>query len=183
MHLLKSGERKDVSIQQLIDYDVDNSCDALVALRRVVRTGIASVDTYPYVDGLRGTMKKIDSIIGVKDVTGWNEIHQYNYLRLIRMLQRGPAVVWARMDETLFGDNEMNINRPGIHRYPLYGVPNHMMVCVGYDFRDEPHWILQNSWGKKHANNGYLYYGPRGYPEFDDQFRYFPFICCRPLPM
>ncbi|XP_026455638.1 zingipain-1-like isoform X1 [Papaver somniferum] len=164
-HIIRYGKHVALSAQQLIDYFYhfvnNDGQNTFWAMEFVRKFGIARAVDYPYV-GYHCEPKKFKPYVRFEDIRTWTEDEEKaiakDHTPLQRELQHGPIIVGLPGDADDADDGyRLKEYHGGLYTGPLRYTSGHVGVGVGYDFaKDIPRWIVQNSWGSKWGENGFV---------------------------
>uniref|UniRef100_A0A0N5A142 Cathepsin L-like n=1 Tax=Parastrongyloides trichosuri TaxID=131310 RepID=A0A0N5A142_PARTI len=152
----KNGQLYNLSIQQIADCTVNNSCDGgwmTTAYAYAIKNKLETSEEYPY-KGVEGTCK-ITNNNEIVNINSYKNIQPNNetYLELL-VISVGPIAVGMDASQAAFQNY-----KSGVYDNKNCSTDiNHAVLIVGLgsDVINGDYWIIKNSWGTNWGIDGYF---------------------------
>ena len=151
---LSTEQLVECAVGYLYKSDKCNYGDISGAFKYIGRTGLCSIDTYPY-SSENGTTSYCKACYPISFITNCYDIKKNNQLLLKQVVAKQPVSTYIDINSENIqfysggiikncGKNNNSIN------------PTHGILVVGYGEEDgEKYWLIKNSWGETWGINGY----------------------------
>lgn len=154
-----------LSEQQLVDCSIENNgCNGglmHIAFDYCIENrGLTSNELYPYNASDGNCQLYYNKINSNFPIVNGSNIKKYNYIvprsviDIMASLKRGPIAIAldaSPFEFRFYKDGIIDINPSNNSQL------NHAVLLTGYEkYENGSYWIIQNSWGEKWGNNGYV---------------------------